>query len=60
MKDTRTVAEAVRFRRTWRPTASTVKMLRWVQVSPKGDRVVYQALGNLYVKRAAQRHAAAG
>ncbi|EAU61689.1 conserved hypothetical protein, partial [Stigmatella aurantiaca DW4/3-1] len=32
------------------PERFPVKMLRWVQVSPKGDRVVYQALGHLYTR----------
>jgi Tol biopolymer transport system component len=30
---------------TFRP-----KMLRWVEVSPRGDRVLFQALGHIYVK----------
>jgi Tol biopolymer transport system component len=50
VKDTRTVAEAVRFPQSVAPERFPVKMLRWVQVSPKGDRVVYQALGQLYVR----------
>ncbi|WP_224240484.1 amidohydrolase family protein [Hyalangium gracile] len=50
VKDTRTLAEAVRFPQTVAPDRFPVRMLRWVQVSPRGDRVVYQALGHLYVK----------
>ncbi|MFL5346461.1 MAG: amidohydrolase family protein [Hyalangium sp.] len=50
VKDTRTVAEALRFPQNVAPERFSVKMLRWVQVSPQGDRVVYQALGNLYVR----------
>ncbi|WP_224368553.1 amidohydrolase family protein [Hyalangium versicolor] len=50
VKDTRTIAEALRFTQNVAPDRFPVKMLRWVQVSPQGDRVVYQALGNLYVR----------
>jgi imidazolonepropionase-like amidohydrolase/Tol biopolymer transport system component len=50
VKDTRTVHEALRFPQAVAPERFPVKMLRWVQVSPKGDRVVYQALGHLYVR----------
>jgi imidazolonepropionase-like amidohydrolase/Tol biopolymer transport system component len=50
VKDTRTLAEAVRFPQAVAPERFPVRMLRWVQVSPKGDRVVYQALGHLYVR----------
>jgi imidazolonepropionase-like amidohydrolase/Tol biopolymer transport system component len=50
VRGTRTVAEALRFPQQVAPERFPVKMLRWVQVSPKGDRVVYQALGHLYVR----------
>ncbi|KFE68481.1 tolB protein precursor protein [Hyalangium minutum] len=50
VKDTRTLAEALRFPQSVAPDQFPVKMLRWVQVSPQGDRVVYQALGQLYVR----------
>ncbi len=50
VKGTRTVAEALRFPQQVAPERFPVKMLRWVQVAPKGDRVVYQALGHLYVR----------
>ena len=32
------------------PAKFPVKMLRWVEVSPEGDRVVYQALGHLWMR----------
>jgi imidazolonepropionase-like amidohydrolase/Tol biopolymer transport system component len=48
--DTRRVTEAVRFPVAVAPDSMHAKMLRWVSVSPKGDRVVYSALGHLYVK----------
>ncbi|HEX8705827.1 MAG TPA: amidohydrolase family protein, partial [Myxococcaceae bacterium] len=50
VKGTRTVHEALRFPQQVAPERFPVKMLRWVQVSPQGDRVVYQALGHLYVR----------
>lgn len=50
IKDTRTVHTAVRTPQPVAPESFPVRMLRWVQVSPKGDRVVYQALGHLYVR----------
>jgi len=50
VRGTRTLHEAVRFPQAVAPEKFNVKMLRWVQVSPKGDKVVYQALGHLYVR----------
>jgi imidazolonepropionase-like amidohydrolase/Tol biopolymer transport system component len=50
VKGTRKVFEAVRGSRKVAPDRFDVKMLRWMQVSPDGKRVVYQALGKLYVK----------
>ncbi len=50
VRGTRTIHEAVRFPQAVAPEKFHVKMLRWVQVSPKGDKVVYQALGHLYVR----------
>lgn len=47
---TRQIADAVRFAQTVAPDSFHTKMLRWVRVSPSGDRVVYQTLGHLYVK----------
>ncbi|WP_309891511.1 amidohydrolase family protein [Archangium sp.] len=50
VRGTRTLHEAVRFPQAVAPEKFNVKMLRWVQVSPQGDKVVYQALGHLYVR----------
>ncbi|MBI3924555.1 MAG: PD40 domain-containing protein [Armatimonadetes bacterium] len=50
VKDQRTVVEALHFPVELAAEHFPIKMLRWVQVSPRGDRVVYQALGHLYVK----------
>jgi imidazolonepropionase-like amidohydrolase/Tol biopolymer transport system component len=46
----RTVVEPLRFPVAVAPERFDVRMLRWVTVSPAGDRVVYQALGKLWVK----------
>ncbi|MHA7627203.1 amidohydrolase family protein [Corallococcus sp. M7] len=50
VKGTRTVFAAVKGTRPVAPDRFDVKMLRWMQVSPDGKRLVYQALGKLYVK----------
>jgi imidazolonepropionase-like amidohydrolase/Tol biopolymer transport system component len=42
--------EALRFPVEVAPERFYVKMLRWVRVSPAGDKVVFQALGHLYVR----------
>jgi len=46
----RRVAEPVRFPVEVAPERFDVKLLRWTRVSPAGDRVVYQALGHLWVR----------
>jgi len=51
VKGTRRVTEALRFPVEVAPSERfPVRMLRWVEVSPQGDQVVYQALGRLYVR----------
>ena len=50
VKDSREVREALRVPTAVAPPAFDVKQLRWMNVSPQGDRVVYSALGHLYVK----------
>ena len=50
VKTTRAVTDAVRFPVDVAPDQFDVKMLRWVRVSPKGDKVVFQALGKLYIR----------
>src|SRR5262249_18280999 len=47
---TRRVTEALRFPVNVAPESFDVKMLRWVEVAPQGDRVVYQALGHLWIR----------
>jgi len=50
VKQTHKMVEALRYPVEVAPERFDVRMLRWVQVSPAGDRVVYQALGHLYVR----------
>jgi imidazolonepropionase-like amidohydrolase/Tol biopolymer transport system component len=50
VKDTREVRKAIRFETPVASDSFDVKQLRWVNVSPGGERVVYSALGYLYVK----------
>jgi imidazolonepropionase-like amidohydrolase/Tol biopolymer transport system component len=50
VKGTRRVTEAVRVPIDVAPEKFDVKMLRWTEVSPRGNQVVYQALGNLYIR----------
>ncbi|MBY0237542.1 MAG: amidohydrolase family protein [Burkholderiaceae bacterium] len=50
VKDTREVREALRFAQEVAPDQFGVKQLRWVNVAPDGKRVVYSALGQLYLK----------
>ena len=47
VRDSRQVAEPVRFPVNVAPGKFPVRMLRWVRVSPQGDKVVYQALGHI-------------
>ncbi len=51
IEDTREIMAAVRYPVEVAPKEFNVKMLRWVTVSPKGDRVVFQALGHLYSRK---------
>jgi imidazolonepropionase-like amidohydrolase/Tol biopolymer transport system component len=44
------VFQALRFPVEVAPKTFDTKMLRWATVSPKGDRVVYQALGHLWAR----------
>jgi len=50
VKDTRAITEAVRFPIEVAPNTITVKELRFVEVSPTGDKVVFQALGRLWIR----------
>jgi len=50
VRTTRRVTQALRFPVEVAPKSFETRMLRWVNVSPKGDRVVYQALGHLWVR----------
>ncbi len=50
VKDTREVRTAIRNPVEVAPADFDVKQLRWAHVSPQGDRVVYSALGHLWLK----------
>jgi len=47
---THRVFDALRYPIEVHPEKFDVNVLRWVRVSPLGERVVYQALGHLYVR----------
>lgn len=50
---TRFVEDAVRQEKSLEPASFDVKMTRFAHASPDGRRIVYEALGHLYVKDAA-------
>ncbi|WP_374435792.1 amidohydrolase family protein [Inhella sp.] len=50
VKDTREIRESIRFAQEVAPPEFDVRQLRWVQTAPDGKRVVYSALGHLYLK----------
>lgn len=50
VKDTRAVTPALRFPVEVHPERFHTRMLRWVQVAPDGKSVVFQALGQLYIR----------
>jgi imidazolonepropionase-like amidohydrolase len=48
--DTRKMARAVRFPVDVAPARFPVRMLRWVEVSPRADQVAYESLGHVWVR----------
>lgn len=48
--NSRRIAEALRFPVEVAPESFPVRMLRDVSLSPRGDRVLFQALGHIYVR----------
>ena len=50
VKAKHTIEEALRFPVEVAPDTFRAKALRWTQVSPDGKRVVFQALGHLYIQ----------
>ena len=50
VKDERTMTEVVRFPIEVAPETFEPKMLRWVEVSPNGKQVIYQALGYIWIR----------
>ena len=50
IQDSRTLTRCLRFPVQVAPDEFDVRMLRWVQTSPTGNQVVFQALGYIYVR----------
>ncbi|HUO85330.1 MAG TPA: amidohydrolase, partial [Thermoanaerobaculia bacterium] len=50
VRDERQMYEVVRFPIEVAPERFDVRMLRWVEVSPDGKQVVYEALGHLWIR----------
>ncbi|HEX9945501.1 MAG TPA: amidohydrolase family protein [Thermoanaerobaculia bacterium] len=50
VRTTRKVQQALRYPVEVAPKTFETRMLRWVNVAPKGDRVVFQALGHLWIR----------
>jgi len=53
VKTERKVRTAVRFPVEVAPADVTVRMVRWAQMSPGGSRVLFEALGHLWIRDAA-------
>ncbi len=50
VQSTRKIQNALRFPVAVAPDSFNVRMLRWVQVSPAANQVLYEALGHLYTR----------
>ncbi|HSN69302.1 MAG TPA: amidohydrolase, partial [Thermoanaerobaculia bacterium] len=50
VRDTRRLTDVVRFPTEVAPATFPVRMLRWVEVSPNGRQVLYQALGHIWIR----------
>nr|WP_314863363.1 amidohydrolase family protein [uncultured Undibacterium sp.] len=50
IQDTREIRPAVRFDTAVGSDQFDVKQLRWVNVAPQGDKVIYSAMGYLYIR----------
>jgi imidazolonepropionase-like amidohydrolase/Tol biopolymer transport system component len=50
VRNTMQIQEALRFPVEVAPERFPVRMIRWVEVSPAGNQVAYQALGHIYVR----------
>lgn len=50
IQDTREIRSAVRFETVVGSDQFDVKQLRWVNVAPQGDKVIYSAMGHLYIR----------
>lgn len=50
VQDSREIRPALRFAQEVAPDQFPVRQLRWVQVAPQGDKLIYSALGHLYLR----------
>jgi Tol biopolymer transport system component/imidazolonepropionase-like amidohydrolase len=50
IKAEKKITEALRFPVDVAPDEFDVKMIRWAQMSPNGDKIAYQALGKIYIR----------
>lgn len=50
IRDERTMTKSLRFPIDVAPDSFDVRMLRWVQTSPDGSQVAFQALGHIYIR----------
>lgn len=50
VRQTHRIAEALHFDQEVAPDTFDAKMLRWVQVSPQGDKLLFQALGKIWIQ----------
>lgn len=50
VRQTHTMVEALRVPTDPAPATFPTRMLRWVEVSPRGDQVLFQALGHIYLQ----------
>ncbi|HEX2251782.1 MAG TPA: amidohydrolase family protein [Thermoanaerobaculia bacterium] len=50
VRATKTLTEALRFPVEVHPERFHTRMLRWVEVSPAGDRVLFEALGRIWLR----------
>ncbi len=50
VRQTHTLREALRFPVEVHPERFRTRMLRWVEVSPDGDRALFQALGRIWLR----------
>ncbi|NVK88321.1 MAG: PD40 domain-containing protein [Gammaproteobacteria bacterium] len=50
VKVTKKITDALRFNVDVAPDQFDAKMIRWAQMSPKGDQIAYEAMGKIYIR----------